>query len=113
MRSRSGVSMILFEDQATGKDLDNLMKTVLPDILSVLRPQQHDLQGWVAGEPSPDDGTPDVPFIEVAAFPAHLADMPAGSVVFGLSSADRFDSWWKRAADHLERVLQGAEDSAW
>ncbi len=57
----------------------------------------------------PDAGVPDIPFIEVASIPAHLADMPAGSVMFGLSTADRFDSWWKRAIDHLERLLHDEE----
>ena len=110
MRARSGISMVLFEDPDSGKDLDNLIRTVLPDILEVLRPQQQDLQGWVADEPTPDAGVPDIPFIEVAAIPARLTDMPPGSVVLGLSTADRFDSWWKRAANHLERVLHDEEE---
>lgn len=113
MRARSGISMILFEEPERSKDLDNLMRSVLPDILEVLRPQRQDLHGWVADEPDPSQGTPDVPFIEVAAFPAHLSDMPPGSVVFGLSTADRYDSWWALATDHLERDLEGEEDRGW
>ncbi len=113
MRARSGISMILFEGPERSKDLDNLIRTVLPDILEVLRPQRQDLHGWVADEPDPSQSTPDVPFIEVAAFPAHLSDMPPGSVVFGLSTADRYDSWWARATDHLERVLEEEENRGW
>lgn len=113
MRARSGISMVLFEAPESGKDVDNLILTMLPDILDVLRPQQRDLAGWVADEVDPSEGTPDIPFIEIAAFPAHLADMPPGSVVFGLSSADRFDSWWSMAADHLERVLDEQEAKGW
>ncbi len=113
MRARSGISMVLFEEQGNGKDLDNLIRTVLPDILEVLRPQQHDLQGWVADEADPAESTPDIPFIEVAAFPSQFADMPPGSVIFGLSTADRFDSWWSRATGHLERVLAEEEERGW
>jgi hypothetical protein len=113
MRARSGISMILFEDSGAGKDLDNLVRSVLPDILDVLRPQREDLPGWVAEEPDPATATADVPFIEVAAFPAALADMPAGSVIFGLSTADRYDSWWALAAAHLERALEKAEEDDW
>lgn len=113
MRARSGISMVLFEDPGGGKDLDNLIRAVLPDILDVLRPQRDDLPGWVADEADPEDGVPDVPFIEVAAFPSHLADMPPGSVVFGLSTADRYDSWWDLATDHLERVLESEEGEWW
>ncbi|SDZ45432.1 hypothetical protein [Herbiconiux ginsengi] len=109
MRARSGISMILFEEQRSGKDLDNLIRTVLPDVLEILRPQQHDLPGWIADEVDPAEGVTDIPFIEVAAYPAHLTDMPPGSVVFGLSSADRYGSWWDRATDHLERTL----DETW
>lgn len=105
MRARSGISMILFEEQHGGKDLDNLIRTALPDILEILRPQQHDLPGWIADDVASADSDPDIPFIEVAAYPAHLTDMPAGSVIFGLSSADRFGSWWSRATDHLGREL--------
>lgn len=113
MRARSGISMILFEDPENGKDLDNLMLTLLPDILEVLRPQRDDLQGWVADEADPSDGVPDVPFVEIAAVPAHLTDMAPGSVVFGLSTADRFDSWWHLAANHLKHVLEEEEDRGW
>jgi len=105
MRARSGVSMILFEEQRSGKDLDNLIRTVLPDVLEILRPQQHDLPGWIAEEVDPAEGVTDIPFIEVAAYPAHMTDMPPGSVVFGLSSAGRYSSWWDRATAHLERTL--------
>jgi hypothetical protein len=113
MRARSGISMIFFEDPATGKDLDNLMMTVLPDILDVLRPQRRDLPGWVADEVDPADGEADIPFIEIAAFPAGLSDMPPGSVIFGLAAADRFESWWSMASDHLQRVLEEQEDRGW
>ncbi len=113
MRARSGISMVLFEDPASGKDLDNLIRAVLPDILDVLRPQQRDLPGWLADEADPKDGVPDVPFIEVAAIPAGLADMPSGSVIFGLSGADRYNSWWKLAINHLERVLEYDEERTW
>ncbi|MFJ4166849.1 hypothetical protein ACIPY5_14960 [Microbacterium sp. NPDC089698] len=113
MRARSGVSMILFEEPSSGKDLDNLVQTVLPDVLTVLRPQEEDLRGWVADEPDPHDGEPTIPFIEVAAIPAHLTDMPAGSVIFGLSSADRYDSWWHKAAEHLKETLEEEELRGW
>ncbi|WP_226531966.1 RusA family crossover junction endodeoxyribonuclease [Microbacterium paraoxydans] len=110
MRARSGVTMILFEEQRGGKDLDNLIRTILPDVLEILRPQQHDLPGWVADDVNPDDAVADIPFIEVAAYPAHLTDMPPGSVIFGLSSADRYGSWWSRAIDHLELVLEDEQE---
>ncbi|MGV2982064.1 hypothetical protein ACNPNP_00040 [Microbacterium sp. AGC85] len=113
MRARSGISLILFEDPANGKALDNLMLTVLPDILEVLRPQQDDLPGWIADETDPLDGVSDIPFTEIAAFPSRLSDMPPGSVIFGLSTADRYESWWSLAADHLERVLEAEEDKGW
>lgn len=113
MRARSGISMVLFEDPKSGKDLDNLIRSVLPDILEILRPQQHDLHGWIADEADPAEGVPSIPFIEVAAFPAHLADMEPGSVVFGLSTADRFDSWWALATGYLGRVLEEQEDRGW
>jgi Holliday junction resolvase RusA-like endonuclease len=106
MRARSGLSVILFEDSRSGKDLDNLVRTVLPDVLEILRPQQRDLPGWVADEPGPDQGTPDIPFIEVTAIPASVTNMEPGSVVFGLSSGGRFLSWWGMATDHLERDLE-------
>ncbi len=114
MRARSGISMVLFEDPREGKDLDNLIRSVLPDILEVLRPQQRDLASWIAEEADPEGGVPDIPFIEVAAIPAHRTDMAPGSVIFGLSSAERHKSWWSMAADHLERKLEKAEaDDYW
>ncbi|MFH8252905.1 hypothetical protein ACH3VR_21240 [Microbacterium sp. B2969] len=105
MRSTSGISMILFEDADTGKDLDNLVRTVLPDVLTVLRPPRTDLPGWIAEEADPATGSVDIPFIEVAALPSQGTDMPAGSVIFGLSSGHRHQSWWDSIADHLERTL--------
>ncbi|MCE7482003.1 RusA family crossover junction endodeoxyribonuclease [Microbacterium profundi] len=105
MRATSGISMILFEDALTGKDLDNLVRTALPDVLTVLRPPRTDLPGWVATEPDPATGSVDIPFLEVAALPSRGTDMPAGSVIFGLSSGHRHQSWWDSVADHLEHAL--------
>lgn len=105
MRSTSGISMILFEDPDTGKDLDNLVRTMLPDVLTVLRPPRTDLPGWIAEEADPASGSVDIPFLEVAALPSQGTDMPAGSVIFGLSSGHRHQSWWECIAEHLERTL--------
>lgn len=105
MRATSGISMILFEDAYTGKDLDNLVRVVVPDVLNVLRPPRTDLPGWIATEPDPATGAVDIPFLEVAALPSHGTDMPAGSVIFGLSSGHRHQSWWDGIADHVERTL--------
>lgn len=111
MRTRSGISMILFEDSQDTRDLDNLIRTVLPSILDILRPPSRDLPGWVASEPELKDIAPDIPFLEVAAVPADAADMPPGSVVFGLSSGTRFRSWWDSVEEHLERELE--QPSGW
>jgi len=106
MRATSGISMILFEDPQSGKDLDNLVRTVLPTVLNVLRPPQVDLPGWIANEPDPATGAVDIPFIEVAALPAAQAAMIPGSLIFGLSSGYRYESWWARIAEHVERTLE-------
>jgi len=50
-------------------------------------------------------GSVDIPFLEVAALPSRGTDMPAGSVIFGLSSGHRHQSWWDSVADHLEHAL--------
>lgn len=105
MRATSGISMILFEDPHTGKDLDNLVRTVLPDVLNVLRPPRTDLPGWIAEEPDPATGAVDIPFLEVAALPSKGTDMPAGSVIFGLSTGHRHQSWWAGIRDHIDRTL--------
>jgi hypothetical protein len=112
MRATSGISMILFEDPRSAKDLDNLVRDALPTVLDVLRPPHTDLPGWVASEPDPATGAVDIPFIEVAAIPAQRADMPPGSVIFGLSSGHRYQSWWTRAGYHLENSLDDAGRSS-
>lgn len=108
LRARSGLSMILFEEPDHSKDLDNLVRQTLPAILDILRPPRHDHPGWLADEPDLQDGLLDVPFIEIAAIPAGQSDMPPGSLVLGLSSGDRFSSWWSLVGDWVERSLEGA-----
>jgi hypothetical protein len=105
MRAKSGISLVLFEDSAHGKDLDNLIRTVLPDVLDVLRPPRTDLPGWVAAAPDIETAFPDIPFIEAAAIPAGDADMPPGNIVFGLSGGHRYQSWWAKAESTIERRL--------
>lgn len=105
MRAKSGISMVLFEDQAHGKDLDNLIRTVLPDILNVLRPPRTDLPGWVATAPDIESVSPDIPFLDVAAIPAGDAGMPPGTVIFGLSGGHRHESWWAQAESATTRRL--------
>lgn len=105
LRARSGVSMILFEKPGHSKDLDNLVRQTLPAILDVLRPPRHDHQGWLADEPDLSTSQVDIPFIEIAAIPADQSDMPPGSLVLGLSSADRYSSWWSLVGDYVERSL--------
>ncbi|MFJ4166859.1 hypothetical protein ACIPY5_15010 [Microbacterium sp. NPDC089698] len=106
MRAKSGISMVVFEGGDHGKDLDNLIRTVLPDILDVLRPPRTDRPGWVATAPDIESTYPDIPFIEVAAIPAKDADPPPGTVVFGLSGGHRYQSWWAKAESDLERQLE-------
>ncbi|MCC2030892.1 hypothetical protein [Microbacterium allomyrinae] len=105
LRARSGVSMILFDKPGHSKDLDNLVRETLPAILDVLRPPRHDHQGWLADEPELSMSQVDIPFIEVASIPADQSDMPPGSLVLGLSSADRYSSWWSLVGDYVERSL--------
>lgn len=111
MRASSGISMILFEGPRGGKDLDNLIREVLPTILDVLRPPRSDLPGWIAEEPDPALGAVDIPFIEVAAIPAERADMPPGSLILGLSGGNRHQSWWSLVANHVEASLHDARRS--
>lgn len=105
MRAKSGISMVLFEDGEHGKDLDNLIRTVLPDVLDVLRPPRTDLPGWVAAAPDVEAALPDIPFLEVAAISAADAGMRAGTVLFGLSGGHRYESWWAKAESAVERRL--------
>lgn len=106
MRATSGITMVLFEEPRSGKDLDNLVRSILPAVLNTLRPPEHDLPGWIAEEPDPAGGGVDIPFVEVAAFPSKAADMPPGSVIFGLSGGQRFNSWWHQVGEYAERVLE-------
>lgn len=106
LRARSGISMILFEKHGHSKDLDNLVRQTLPAILDVLRPPVHDHQGWLANAPDLSEVAVDIPFIEIASIPAEMSDMPPGSLVLGLSSADRFSSWWCLVADYVESRLE-------
>lgn len=108
LRARSGISMILFEKKGHSKDLDNLVQQTLPAIMDVLRPPRRDHHGWLADEPDLRDSALDIPFIEIAAIPADQSDMPAGSLVMGLSSGDRYSSWWSLVGDYVERRLENA-----
>lgn len=108
LRARSGVSMILFEKPGHSKDLDNLVRQTLPAILDVLRPPRHDHQGWLADEPDLSASQVDIPFIEIAAIAADQSDMPQGSLVLGLSGADRYSSWWSLVGDYVARSLDDA-----
>ena len=105
MRAKSGISMVLFEDPTHGKDLDNLVRTVLPEVLDVLRPPRTDLPGWVATAPDIESAFPDIPFLEMAAIPAEDAGIPAGTVIFGLSGGHRYQSWWAKAESTIDRRL--------
>jgi hypothetical protein len=113
MRAKSGISMVVFEGGSHGKDLDNLIRTVLPDVLDVLRPPRTDRPGWVATAPDIESTCPDIPFIEVAAIPTTEADPPPGTVVFGLSGGHRYQSWWAKAESDLERQLDYLIDQDW
>lgn len=110
MRAKSGISMVLFEDPTHGKDLDNLIRTVLPDVLDVLRPPRTDLPGWVATAADIESAFPDIPFLEAAAIPAENAGMPPGTVIFGLSGGHRYQSWWAKAESTIDRRLDRLTD---
>ncbi len=110
LRARSGISMILFEKRGHSKDLDNLVRQTLPAILDLLRPPVHDHEGWLADAPDLSEAAVDIPFIEIASIPAEMSDMPPGSLVLGLSSADRFSSWWSLVADYVESRLEDDSD---
>ncbi|MFG6402500.1 hypothetical protein [Microbacterium sp. P04] len=49
---------------------------------------------------------PDTSFIEIAALPADQAGMYPGTVIVGLSSAQRGASRWRDVADDLDEQLQ-------
>ena len=108
LKATTGISMILFEHPGQAKDLDNLVRDVLPAIVDILRPPRTSQHGWIAEGPNLGPDVVDVPFIEVAAIPAEKADMPPGSLVLGLSSGYRVSSWWSQVARRVEESLQDA-----
>lgn len=74
----------------------------------MLGPPRHDHHGWLADEPTLSASQVDIPFIEIAAIAADQSDMPPGSLVLGLSSADRYSGWWSLVGDYVERSLDDA-----
>lgn len=104
LRSTAGISLVLFEGVDRSKDLDNLVRQAIPSILDIVRPPRMEVPPWIGTEEVRSDQI-GIPFIEVAALPASETGMKPGSLVLGLASGQRYDSWWSRAESVVNDVI--------
>ncbi|WP_243227425.1 hypothetical protein [Microbacterium sp. CIAB417] len=122
-----GVTVFYVESEQP-RDLDNIHRTILKDVLTILRPPEESVSTWSSmdtlrewdearrGErPWARTG---VTFIEAAAIPAKLApNFEPGTAVLALSQGSRYRSWWDDAYAHIARVAEAdyneEEDLEW
>lgn len=109
---------IFYVESQMGKDLDNLVRSVMTPVLRVLNPPPDRFATWLGAKGlqdfddalnngSPLHSHPHVEFVEVIAVPdSQTTDIAAGTVVLALSNGDRRHSWWTAAANYVRDLAR-------
>ena len=108
-----GVSLVYFETQQ-GKDLDNLIRIVLPILLDEIRPPLKDIPNLKlhSKETKKDSNNScskesGIQFVEAVSFSNGQGLAPPGTVLLILSSGWRRNSWWEEASEYLYEFPSG------
>jgi hypothetical protein len=103
-----GVTMLYFET-GQGKDMDNLVRIVLPVLLDELQPPSEEQPyPWPDAEIDKTDNShrhrasSDVQFIEAIALNKLPPDVQPGTAYLLLSSGWRHSSWWEDASRYID-----------
>ena len=102
-----GITLLYFET-GQGKDLDNLVRIVLPILLDELQPPS-DEQPYLWPDPEIDETvshrsrtSSDIQFIEAIALDKLPPDVQPGTAYLLLSSGWRNSSWWEDASRYVD-----------
>ncbi|MFF1633459.1 hypothetical protein [Leifsonia sp. NPDC058248] len=109
LRPIVGVTVLYFES-GQGKDLDNLVRSLVPEVIRHFQPPDEDQFFWSAdskiaerlrtGQASP---TNEIRFIEAVALTQRPPSVAPGTAFLLISDGWRQRSWWESALDYEEK----------
>lgn len=108
LRPIVGVTLLYFES-GQGKDLDNLLRLVVPEVMRCLEPPDEDQLYWSADSPlavRQREGLGaaghELQFVEAVALPRRPRSVTPGTAFLLLSDGWRHASWWAQAISYDE-----------
>lgn len=100
LKAQIGVTA-LYVEAGQGKDLDNLVRSVLPALLDTFQPPHQDQPYF---DPEVTKASPvGIRFLEAISFPDEPPGLKPGTVLLLLTNGWRHRSWWEDASDFVDR----------